>query len=337
MPSTLAKIALIFQGQYAPNAGGESLQADFRIGPVVLPAGTALQPLHPLLQGMSGSGRFEAGGRIWAGNDSAGGNVAMKITVADFDQKQEKIALRGVNAGIKLDNLFDLVTAPAQRISFRELQWQDMSFTNGELVFAGEKGGTLFIESGRFDWCQGKIIIAPFRLEPGKTDLLMTFYCDRINFAQMLNALMGKTIVSGDAVMNGIVPIKMVKGSPVFQDGYLYSTPGSSGNLKVAKPELISNGEVLVEEAIWDFRYNWIKVKMSSRNDRLDMVVSMDGAPAQKLPLRYDQKSKNFIKDPSGGRHVELKGLLLEINFSDIDLKDLLKASSQMTSSYQEK
>ena len=212
-----------------------------------------------------------------------------------------------------------------------------MLFSNGELVFSGESGGTVFIESGRFDWCQGKIIMAPFRIKPGATDFLMTFNCDRVNFAQMLNALVGKTIVSGDAEMSGIVPIQMVKGSPVFLDGYLYSTPGRSGNLKVAKPELISNGQVLVEEAIRDFRYNWIKVKMGSRNDRLDMVVSMDGAPAQKLPLRYDQKQKNFIKDPSGGRHVELKGLLLDIRFIDIDLKDLLKASSQMTSSHQEK
>jgi hypothetical protein len=165
----------------------------------------------------------------------------------------------------------------------------------------------------------------------------MTFYCNRVNFAQMLNALLGKTVVSGDAEMNGIVPVRMVKGSPVFLDGYLDSTPGSSGKLNIIQPEIISGGQILVEEAIRDFRYNWIKIKMSSRNDRLDMVVSIDGAPNQKLPLLYDPKRKSFIKDPSGGRHVELKGLLLEIRFSDIDLKDLLKASGQITVGHQEK
>jgi hypothetical protein len=335
--NVLAKIALTFQGQYALDPANGGLLADFTVPAVVLSAGTALQPLHPLLQGISGGGRFQAEGKIWSGNDRAGGSAAMNIRDADFEQQQEGIALRGVNGSIRLNNLFDLVTAPAQHLVFRELQWQDMSFTNGELVFAGESGGTLFIESGRFDWCQGKIIMAPFRLEPGEKDLRITFYCDRVNFAQMLNALVGKTIVSGDAEMNGIIPIKMVKGSPVFLDGYLYSTPGSSGNLKISEPELIANGQVLVEEAIRDFRYNWIKVKMNSRNNRLDMTVSMDGAPAQKLPLLYDPKQKNFIRDPSGGRHVELKGLLLDINFSDIDLKDLLKASSQITTRHQEK
>jgi hypothetical protein len=34
---------------------------------------------------------------------------------------------------------------------------------------------------------------------------------------------------------------------------------------------------------------------------------------------------------------VELKGLLLEINFNDIDLQDLLKASGQVSVSQQEK
>ena len=84
MHSVLAKIVLTFQGQYAPNPAGGSLQADFVVPPVVLPAKTALQPLHPLLSGMSGSGRFQAEGRIWAGNDSAGGSAVVKIAECRF-------------------------------------------------------------------------------------------------------------------------------------------------------------------------------------------------------------------------------------------------------------
>ncbi|MBE0665342.1 MAG: YdbH domain-containing protein, partial [Candidatus Aminicenantes bacterium] len=312
MHSVLTRIAVAFQGIVAPEPGGGGLQADFSLPLVVLPAGTDLRPLHPLLQGTSGGGRFQAEGRIWARDDSAGGSATMKIAEADFEQKEEGIAVLGINSSVTLASLFDFVTAPAQRIAFRELKWQDKSFSNGELIFAGESGGTVFIESGRFDWCGGKVMIAPFRLEPGKTDFLITLYCDRVNFAQMLNALLGKVVVSGDAEMNGIVPVRMVNGSPVFVDGYLYSTPGSSGNLKVSQPELISGGQVLVEEAIRDFRYNWIKIKLSSRDDLLDMVVSIDGAPAQKLPLRYDARQKDFVKDPAGGRHVQLKGLLLD-------------------------
>ena len=228
MHSVLAKISVAFQGMVRREADGGGLQADFSLPPVMLPAGTDLRPLHPQLQGTSGGGRFQAEGRIWARNGSAGGSAIMKIAEADFEQKEEGLAVLGINSSVTLASLFDFVTAPAQRISLRELKWQDKSFGNGELIFAGESGGTVFIESGRFDWCQGKVMIAPFRLEPGKTDFLITLYCDRVNFAQMLNALLGKEVVNGDAEMNGIVPVRMVNGSPVFLDGYLYSTQAAA-------------------------------------------------------------------------------------------------------------
>ncbi len=335
--NTLPGILLTFQGRYAPEQAGRNLQVDFALPQVALPTKTSLRPLHPLLQGMSGGGSFQAEARLWSGTGIIGGNAAVKITNAAFNLQKEGLVLNGVNSEITLDRLFDFVTAPNQRIEFRELHWQELLFSNGEVVFSNESDGSLFIAAGRFDWCQGKITMAPLRIKPGASDSPMTFTFDRVNFAQMLNTLVGKTIVSGDAEMSGIVPIRLVNGSPVFLDGTLLSTPGKGGNLKVSQPEVIANGQVLVEEALRDFRYNWIKIKIGSRNDRFDMVVSIDGAPARKLPLRYDARQKDFVRDPKGGRHVELKGLLLDIRFLDIDLKDLLKASSQMTSRYQEK
>jgi len=173
------------------------------------------------------------------------------------------------------------------------------------------------------------------RIVPGGAWPQVTLRCQDVDLAEMLNALAGSKIVSGDARLNGVIPLKMIDGSPVFLDGYLDTAPGRGGRLQVSKPEAISGGQVLVEEAIRDFSYNWIKVRLSGRNDRLNMVVSIDGAPARKLPLRYDQKKKDFIRDSSGQRHVELKGLLLDIRFIDIDLKDLLEAGGQVTARHQ--
>ena len=74
----------------------------------------------------------------------------MKIADADFEQQKEKIALRGVNAEIRLDRLFDFVTAPAQRIGFRELKWQDMLFSNGETGFCRRERRHGFYRIGPF-------------------------------------------------------------------------------------------------------------------------------------------------------------------------------------------
>ncbi len=328
--SGLPEIAVSFKGSYAPLIQGR-LQADFLVAPAVLPAKTRLQALHPLLQGMEGSGRFAAKGTLWAADGKAGGGASLEIVDGDLDHAGEGIVLRGLQTGIRLDSLFDLITAPAQRLIFKELRWQGNTLRDGEVAFRGEGGGTLFIESGRFIWNRGVITLDPLRLGPGAAAIQLTFRCRDVDLADMLNALAGSKIVSSDARLSGVIPVKVVNGSPVFLDGYLDTASGISGRLQISKPEAISGGQLLVEEAIRDFNYNWIKVRLSSSNDRLNLVVSIDGAPAGKLPLRYDQKKKDFVRDSPGKRHVELKGLQLDIRFNDIDLRDLLEAGGQVT------
>ncbi len=333
----LPEVALSFKGSYALQASGGRLQADFLVPQAVLPAGTPLHALHPVLRGMKGDGRFRAQGKVWAANGRVGGSAGIEIVDADLDHAGEGIVLRGLQTKIRLDSLFDLLTAPAQRIRFKELRWQGNTLRDGEVTFRGEGGGRLFIESGRFQWNSGTITLDPLRLDPGGAWPQVTFRCRNVDLAEVLNALAGSEIVSSDARLSGVIPLKMINGSPVFLDGYLDTAAGGEGWLRVSKPEDISGGQVLVEEAIRDFRFKSIKVRLGSRNDRLNMVVSIDGAPARKLPLRYDQKRKDFIRDPSGRRHVELKGLLLDIRFDDIDLKDLLETGGQVTAGHREK
>ncbi len=335
--SALPEIALSFKGDVGVAAGSPRAKAEFLVPPAVLPAGTKLKALHPLLQGMKASGRIGARGAIWAASGRAGGSAFLEIAGGGLDHAGEGIVLHGLQAGIQLDSLFDLITPPAQRLLFKELRWQGNAFRDGEVAFTGEGGGKLFIESGRFGWNRGTITVDPLRFVPGGAWPQVTLRCQGVDLAEMLNALAGEKIVSGEAMVSGVIPMKIVKGSPVFLDGYLDTAPGVGGRLRVSKPESISGGQLLVEEAIRDFNYNWIKVRLSNRGDRLNMIVSIDGAPAGKLPLRYDQKRKDFIRDPSGQRHVELKGLLLDIRFDDIDLKDLLETGGQVTAGHQKK
>ncbi len=328
--SALPEIALSFKGSYAPLAQGR-LQADFLVAPAVLPAKTKLQALHPLLRGVEGGGRIGARGTIWSAGGRAGGSAFLEIADGEFDQAGEKISILGLQTNIQLDRLFDLITPPSQRLRFKELRWQGNVFGDGDVAFKGEGGGRLFIESGRFLWNRGTITLDPLRIDPQGAWPQVTLRCRDVDLAEMLNSLAGSKIVSSDARLSGVIPLKLVGGSPEFLDGYLDTAAGVGGRLQVSKPESISGGQVLVEEAIRDFNYNWIKVRLDSRNGRLNLVATIDGAPARKLPLRYDQKKKDFVRDPDGKPSVELKGLLLDIRFDDIDLKDLIDTGGQVT------
>jgi len=47
----------------------------------------------------------------------------------------------------------------------------------------------------------------------------------------------------------------------VFNNGYLYSEPGTKGNIKIKQSKQISGGVVILEEAMKDFLYHSIKIK----------------------------------------------------------------------------
>jgi len=100
--------------------------------------------------------------------------------------------------------------------------------------------------------------------------------------------------------------------------------------LQIQDASLISGGMVLVEEAVRDFNYEWVRVKLNSKNNRLDMSVILKGVPAHKLPLEYDSKKKDFVRSKTGKRMVTLKGLTLELKFLDIDLERLLKEGGRV-------
>ncbi|HOW44935.1 MAG TPA: YdbH domain-containing protein [Candidatus Aminicenantes bacterium] len=328
--SSLPGLAFSFAGKATPRAGSWGVEAELRVPPATIPAGTQLEALHPALKGLAAGGRLEAHARIRADGRRLKGSAGLDIAGAGFGFAAAGLSLSGLHGAVQLDDWLEFVTPPDQRLRFTELRWQGLILRDGEVAFRGLGAGALQIESGRFGWSGGTVLIDPLRLEPGAAEPVVTLRCRDVDLAAMLNALAGEEIVSGDARLSGVVPLKLAGGRPVFLDGRLESDPTHSGRLRVSRPEAISGGQALVEEAIRDFRWNWIKVRLDGRDDRLNLVFSIDGAPAAKLPLRYDRKKKDFVRDPKGRPSVELKGLLLDIRFNDVDVKDLLEASSRM-------
>ena len=79
-----------------------------------------------------------------------------------------------------------------------------------------------------------------------------------------------------------------------------------------------------------DFNYDWVRVTLESSGEKLNLTAFINGAPARKLPLVYDPGKREFLREPQGKRSVDLKGLLLELRFREIDLKALLSGGSRV-------
>ncbi len=324
----LNPLTCTFKGTLTPARG--ELFVSLAVEEAEVPPGTKLGVLHPLLAGMTGGGRIRAAVSVFRkrGTLSASGEIG--IHAAALNIPDMSVSLSDLSGAVSFSDLANLVSEPKQRIQFGRVQLGNLSFTQGSLFLTIEPQKTVFIESGEAVWCGGRISVSLLRYAGAGKPLRFTLKCERVRFADLLNTLTGKAMASGEAQINGTIPVSLSDGGIVIENGYLYTTPGMRGNLKFSQSGMLSGGVPLVEEAIKDFNYEWLRISLNSLGGLLQMNVELNGAPAQKLPLTYDSKTRAFIPAPAGGRNVELQGLHLELKFKDIDLAYLLKHGTQL-------
>jgi hypothetical protein len=309
---------------------GTAASLYFEVPETQLPENSQPGRLHPALAGYRCVGYVSAVGTLSLLQGNWDSRARLKIRDLDLENEPGGIKCRGMNTEITFKDLLDFQTEFSQRLDFKDVNISGIQLQKGNLVFEMNGADSLYIGGGEFAFGGGRILLQPFRFDLNEKDMQITLHSDRIDFAEMVNVLLGDKIASGAAQISGRLTIDISGGIPVFSDGDLYSIPGVGGNIKFLRSEAISGGILLVEEAVKDFNYDWIKVKLETVNGKSNMIAFINGKPARKLALTYDSKSKDIIRDKSGGRNLELKGLLLELHFKDIDLKSLIKGGANI-------
>jgi len=321
---------LLFNGFYRLTGPGEPFRLDFQVPKVSLKEAPLLAKIQPALKDLLVSGGIGATGAIFFKDNQVQGQAGLELAGVDIHNPVAGFSLTGLSGRLVLKDLLALRSAPAQRLTFQALAYKTLRVGRGEVVFTLEDPGSLLLEKAELDWLKGKVLAQAVRFSPQEPDFSLTLYCDRLDFDALLNLVVGEDIASGDAEINGIIPLQFSGGYPVFKAGYLYSTPGSEGIFSIKDASLISGGIAIVEEAMKDFRYEWIKVQLTPRGEGLDITAHIKGTPSQKLALVYDGQKKDFVRSPSGERRVDLQGLTLELRFLDIHLKTLLEGGNKV-------
>ncbi len=187
-----------------------------------------------------------------------------------------------------------LESAPSQLCSSATLSLGRLQFAQARLRFRLEEPTALFVESARLGWCQGSVETGGFRLLPDQPELATTLYCDRLNFAELLNQF-GVADAEGEGSVNGRLPLIFGDRGPSFTDGFLFSTPGNGGIVRFTDTSQLQAGMPPMAEtatlaytlrALEDFSYNWAKVSLNSRGDELQVGLQLDGKPSAPLPFR---------------------------------------------------
>jgi hypothetical protein len=315
--------------------------ADFRFN-LSQPVGDAdidFARFHPTAKGIAVNGKFLISGDVTMQAAGLSGSLQSQVTDGKVTVAETKLAIEGINMSLAVPILPDARSAPGQQLRFTKLSLGDLTTQNGTIDFQIESLQSLLIERVRFNWSGGLVDTQAIRVSPGIEDYHLTFYCDRLNLARVLEQF-GAAAAEGDGTVSGRIPIRYARGKLSFDDGFLFSTPGTGGKVRLKGTEILTAGippdtpqfaqMELAREALKDYDYSWAKLRLNSEGDNLLLQMQMDGKPARTLPFVYNKDVGGFIRVEAGSKGSHFQGIRLDVNFKLplnklLQYKDLIK------------
>ena len=251
------------------------------------------------------------------------GNMAIMMQNGRFEYPEKKYTIKNIHLALLMPSLPDLRSAPAQTILFDKASIGDLTFEQGKVVWQLESSDSIFIEETVVRWAGGRVFSNAVRISPDRKEFVVPIFCDRLILADILRQF-SITNAEGEGTVSGRVPLLVGKGTVRFEDGFLYSSPGQGGSIKVAAFDLLSAGipksspqfaQVdFAAEALKNFNYNWVKLLLNSEGEDLIMQMQMDGKPLQSLPFTYDSQTGLVHRVEDGSKGID-QPIRLDVNF----------------------
>ncbi len=320
----IAGLKMIIDGQCGLDLNG-SLQAasTFEIPACKLQTPVALGDFIKSAGGNSVDGTLSASGRLSYGACGTSGSATANIKEALFRNDEKNLLCSGINCRLQFPDLPSLHSTPNQKLVFDHLTMGNIICPGGELFFQIEPDETLLLEKSRISWCGGNIETQALRISPYINHYQSTFYCDHLQLAELIEQL-GQLEAQGKGSVNGRIPVSWKKSGITFDDGFLYSTPGAGGTIKISGGEALTAGLPtsspqfaqldLAREALKDYQYQWTKLNLNSEAEELVLNFQFDGKPNLPLPFVYKKELGGFARVTAGSPGSYFQGIRLDIN-----------------------
>ena len=259
------------------------------------------------------------------GNGTGVLKTEAEIGLADANLKipDSKASMEGLGFSVSIQDLVLMKSLPNQILKFRKFSAGSLAVETGEIEFQIESPTKYFIEKSGFSWCGGHVYSQAMRIVPGE-DLEFIFFCDRLNFAAILKQIQAAD-ASGDGTVNGRIPVKIKNKRLRIMDGFLYSSPGQGGNIKLGHSQILDSTSELQKQAIdmaiavtalKDFDYDWAKISLNSENRKLLVTLDINGRPAKPLNFGFDTEVGLYKAEEDSGCTAVFEAILFTINFS---------------------
>ncbi len=281
-----------------------------------------LGQLNPQLTGYNTDGDIDLAGLAVYNSQGLKSRLRLKLTHVQL--KAPNFKLQGGSLSLTLPSLAPLKSAARQTLSFKGLKIGNISLTNGRVDFQIESPKSIFLEKSDLQWCGGHVYTQAMRFSPKVHNYDLVLHCDRLRIASLLQQF-GAGEASGQGRVSGRIPIAIQDGRLMPREGFLYSTPGEGGNIKVTGLEAITAGMPegsrqfaqldLARAALKDFHYDWARLDLNARGNDLIMRMQIDGKPAGVLPFVFKRKLGGFVRVKDNNPGSRFQGIKLDVNF----------------------
>ena len=283
-----------------------------------------LGKLLPAAAGFTFKGKLLEEGNLVIGKVGFNAAARSRISNGELRHRKNKIAIEAIQMDLLIPDLAQMRSAPGQKLKFARASLGEMNLENGEIDFQIESTQSVLVEKSHFIWCDGKVDAPAIRFTSGIEDYNLILYCDRLDLAKVLQQF-GAASVSAEGQLNGRIPLRYQNRKLSFTDGFLFTTPGESGKIRMTDAEILTAGippdtpqyvqMELARKALEDYDYKWAKLNLTTEGEDLLLNMQLDGKPAQSLPFVYRKDMGGFAQVEAGVQGSTFQGIRLDVNF----------------------
>jgi hypothetical protein len=269
-------------------------------------------------------------------------NTWMQVNISDTRLRfpELDLTLNSINARVDFNDLLVPETVPGQTMTIQSVDIKKIRIKEAKIQFSLEDAKSLLIENIRFKWCNGIVSTESIRFPQENNEHHLTLFCDRLELTELLKQ-MGAFHAEGDGTLSGRIPLVYKDGLISFNNGFLFSTPGSRGKVMIENTDKIIAGIPMdspefsqldvAREALKNFDYEWAKLTLNTQGDTLAVNMELDGKPAGLLPFEYKKEFGGFIRVDASSPGSHFQGIKLDVNLK-LPFNDVMKFGNQLRS-----
>ncbi|MBI9092125.1 MAG: YdbH domain-containing protein [Desulfobacterium sp.] len=271
-------------------------------------------------------------------NNQARCGLDMNLTQGQVASEEKNVQVNGINASLGFDDVFAVRSRPGQVVAVDSVKIHDIAIFDAKLNYTLESQDSFLVEQAGFNWCDGRVTTESMRIVASQEDYSLTLFCDRLKLSEILRQV-GSFHSEGEGSLNGRIPVTYAKGNIAFNNGFLFSTPGRGGKIRIQGTEILTAGIPkdspqytqidLAREALKDYQYKWAKLAFNTKGETLLVNMEFDGEPENRLPFVYKKEMGGFVRVDASSPGSKFQGIKIDVNL-ELPFNRVMKFGNQL-------